>query len=382
MNESDRKFFLKNFFSFNVSSSVNSSFNNEANNDLDEEVDEENTSLNKSSTRVVDNHHHSETNNFSSKLRINSLNEMKKASFEESIKLIEAPPSSSTTTTTIQPVTSSSVISMPDSISETPTTTEANENNKMRKQLKRQSKKVSQNHVETVEFRDLSQTNSLKQSQSQSPPLIQISNCRDDEKLISHAKTNNIHLLQQQQSIELKPFKKKEVHISDSLEIDHYMSQSSEEKNLLNGINFSNNNSLSANYDSLSNSFNNSIKSDISRFNTTATTLTTLSSTEDVNLKNSQNTNANNNNNNTSNDDSFMIKNSVELMGQRPASNLALFEKSLTDSQNVYIKQMNSFLNSPSASTRLSLTPKFISIRYRLEVAFLIESSIYFYYFI
>jgi hypothetical protein len=294
---------------------------------------------------------------------------MKKASFEESIKLIEAPP-------TTQPVTSSSVITMPDSISETPTTTEANENNKMRKQLKRQSKKLSQNHVETVEFSDLSQTNSLKQSQSQSPPLIQISNCRDDEKLISsHAKTNNINLLQQQQSIELKPFKKKEVHISDSLEIDHYMSQSSEEKALLNGTSFSNNNSLSANYDSLSNSFNNSIKSDISRFNTTATTLTTLSSTEDVNLKNSQNTNANNNNNtnNNNNDDSFMIKNSVELMGQRPATNLALFEKSLTDSQNVYVKQMNSFLNSPSASARLSLTPKFISIRYRLEVALFIH---------
>jgi hypothetical protein len=360
MNESDRKFFLKNFFSFNVSSSVNSSFNNEANNELDEEADEESTSLNKSSTRVVDNIHHSETNNFS-KLRINSLNEMKKASFEESVKLIEAPPPPTT-----QP--SSSVITMPDSISETPTTTESNENNKIRKQLKRQSKKVSQNHVETVEFSDMSQTNALKQSQSQSPPLIKISNCKDDdEKLISHhAKTNNINLLQQQQSIELKPFKKKEVHISDSLEIDHYMSQSSEEKILLNGASFSQNNSLSANYDSLSNSFNNSIKSDISRFNTT---LTTLSSTEDVNLKNSQNTNANNNNNNN-NDDSFMIKNSVELMGQRPASNLALFEKSLTDSQNVYIKQMNSFLNSPSASARLSLTPKFISIRYRLEVAF------------
>ena len=350
MNESDRKFFLKNFFSFNVSSSVNSgssnvSFNNDTNDLGGEEQAEIELVTNSSSP----------DNNNNSKIKIKSINEMKKGSLDESLKLIDVASSTSTSL----PYNHQETIEKSTTENEQRVNTESSASSRAHKQLKRQGKKLSQNHVETVEFSDLSNSNILLK---QSPPIIQISNCREEEKINRTTSISNSNSLQQQHSIELKPFKKKEVQISDSLEIDHY---TSDEKSFLNGSSTNtsnnNNNSLSANYDSLSNSFNNSIKSDISHLNTTTTTLTTLSSTEDVN-KNEKNLTE------SKNDEDIFLKKSVELMShQQPPTNLALFEKSMTDSQNLYVKQMSSFLNSPSASGRVSLTPKFISIRYRLE---------------
>jgi hypothetical protein len=201
MNESDRKFFLKNFFSFNVSSSVNSgssnvSFNNDTN-DLGEEQAEIELVTNSSSPDNIN-------NNNNNKIKIKSINEMKKGSLDESLKLIDAASSTSTSL----PYNHQETIEKSTTENEQRVNYESSASSRAHKQLKRQSKKVSQNNVETVEFSDFSNSNILKQS----PPIIQISNCREEEKINRTTSISNSNSLQQQHSIELKPFKKKEVH--------------------------------------------------------------------------------------------------------------------------------------------------------------------------
>ena len=212
-------------------------------------------------------------------------------------------------------------------------------------QLKRPAKKASppSSHVASVDRECSDHSVANVSCLKQQPPLIQISNCKEDN--------SSFNRLQHQQSIELKPFKKKEVQISDSLDMDNYLN---DERNLL-----ARNSSLTPGYDSLSNSFNTSIRSDFSHLNTTTTTLATLSSTEDVN-RNELSLHLT-----TVKNEDELFKKSVELMGQKPK--LSLSDKSFTDSQNIYMKQTNSYLNSPSSSARVSLTPKFISIKYRLD---------------
>ena len=132
MNESDRKFFLKNFFSFNVSSSVNSgssnvSFNNDTN-DLGEEQAEIELLTNSSSPDNI--------NNNNTKIKIKSINEMKKGSLYEILKLIDVASSTSTSL----PYNHQETIEKSTTENEQRASIETSASSRAHKQLKRQNK--------------------------------------------------------------------------------------------------------------------------------------------------------------------------------------------------------------------------------------------------
>ena len=364
MNESERKFFLKNFFSFNVSSSVNSGSSNVSFNEISE-VEEDSGS----GSSYGDNKTTSNTK-------------------DETLKQIE------TNTATAETLAGKQMNDKSSEKSSSSSDNAKSPNSAPKSSLKKYNKKSlllqqqhnnnNHNHEETVEFTDLSANHiqfvNAGASAKTSPPLIQISNCKEDtntaETRLLYSTTTggtNPHVnLQQQHSIELKPFKKKEVHISDSLEIDYLTS----------------NNKLSTNYDSLSNSFNNSIKSDYSHnLNTTTTTMTTLSSIDDITLVKSEADSTANliveapfaNNNANSNTNGQNGRASIGDLLSPHACTLVLPDKLGDEPHIVPTKQLTSYLNSPGASMRLSLTPKFISIRYRL-VELISSLSLFFFF--